>query len=92
VRVGPSDTDGPSPGPCVFPYASAAAFCTALRDRFAAIAKAETRYSLDELQRQFAYDRALALLFTAPDAAYWVLKGAGALLARLEQARHSKDH
>jgi hypothetical protein len=75
----------------VFPYSSAAAFRTALRDRFAAIAKAETRYSLDELQRQFAYDRALARLFTSPDAVSWVLKGAGALLARLEQARHSKD-
>jgi Nucleotidyl transferase AbiEii toxin, Type IV TA system len=89
--VGPSEAEGPSPGPPVFPYASAAAFRTALRDRFAAIAKTETRYSLDELQRQFAYDRALARLFTAPDAASWVLKGAGALLARLEQARHSKD-
>jgi Nucleotidyl transferase AbiEii toxin, Type IV TA system len=75
----------------VFPYASAAAFRTALRDGFAVIAKAESRYSLDELQRQFAYDRALARLFTAPDATSWVLKGAGALLARLEQARHSKD-
>ena len=53
----------------MFPYASAAAFRTALRDRFAVIAKSETRYSLDELQRQFSYDRALAWLFTAPDAA-----------------------
>ena len=85
------DTDGSSPEPDVFPYSSAAAFRTALRDRFAVIAKSETRYSLDELQRQFAYDRALARLFTAPDAASWVLKGAGALLARLEQARHSID-
>jgi hypothetical protein len=89
--VGRSDTDRPGPGSHVFPYQSAEAFRTALRDRFAAIAKAETRYSLDELQRQFAYDRALGRLFTAPDAASWVLKGAGALLARLEQARHSKD-
>jgi hypothetical protein len=89
--VGPSDSDGPRPGPHLFPYASAAAFRTALRDRFTAIAKAETPYSLDELQRQFAYDRVLARLFTAPDATSWVLKGAGALLARLEQARHSKD-
>ena len=87
----PSDTDGPSPGSHVFPYTSAAALRTALRDRFAAIAKAETRYSLDELQRQFAYDRVLARLFTSPDATSWVLKGAGALLARLEHARHSKD-
>jgi hypothetical protein len=38
-----------------------------VRDRFVAIAKAETRYSLDELQRQLAFDRALARLFTAPD-------------------------
>jgi Nucleotidyl transferase AbiEii toxin, Type IV TA system len=89
--VEPFDTVGSSPEPDVFPYASAAAFRTALRDRFAVIAKSETRYSLDELQRQFAYDRALARLFTAPDAASWVLKGAGALLARLEHARHSKD-
>ena len=84
----PSEADDPTAGPPVFPYGSAAAFRTALRDRFAAIAKADTRYSLDELQRQFAYDRALARLFTAPDADSWVLKGAGALLARLKQARH----
>jgi len=89
--LGPTDVDGTSPRPQVFPYATAAAFRTALRDRFAVIAKTETRYSLDELQRQFAYDRALARLFTASDAANWVLKGAGALLARLEHARHSKD-
>ena len=65
--MGPSEDEGSTAGPPVFPYGSAAAFRTALRDRFAAIAKADTRYSLDELQRQFAYDRALARLFTAPD-------------------------
>ena len=44
------------------------------------------------LQRQFAYDRVLARCFTGQDADAWVLKGAGALLARLEgQGRHSKD-
>lgn len=48
--------------------------------------EADATYTLDELQRQFACDRALARLFTAPDADGWVLKGAGALLARLEQA------
>jgi len=89
--VKPFDADGSSPQPDVFPYTSAAAFRTALRDRFTVIAKSETRYSLDQLQRQFAYDRALARLFAAPDAASWVLKCAGALLARLEHARHSKD-
>ena len=68
MRLEPFDTDASSPEPDVFPYASAAAFRTALRDRFAGIAKSETRYSLDELQRQFAYDRSLARLFTAPDA------------------------
>jgi hypothetical protein len=46
---------------------------------------------LDELQRQFAYDRLLARAFSGPDADRWVLKGAGALLARLPDARHSRD-
>jgi len=46
--VGPSDTDDPVPGPHLFPYASATAFRTALRDRFAAIAKAETRFPLPD--------------------------------------------
>ena len=32
------DIDGSSPEPDVFPYSSAAAFSTALRDRFAVIA------------------------------------------------------
>lgn len=85
------DGSGPTPATPVFPYRSAMAFRTALRDRFAAIAQTDARYSLDELQRQFAYDRALARLFTATDADRWVLKGAAALLARLELARHSKD-
>jgi len=83
-RVGSVDETG-------FPYATAAAFRTALKDRFAAIAKVDDRYTVDELQRQFAYDRVLARVFTAPDADRWVLKGAGALLARLEKARHSRD-
>lgn len=74
-----------------FPYATGAAFRTALKDRFAEIAKSGTGYTVNELQRQFAYDRALARIFTSPDADLWVLKGAGALLARLEHARHSKD-
>lgn len=91
MTVGRADKDGEVPGAGAFPYGSAAAFRAALKDRFAAIAKADDRYTVDELQRQFAYGRALARLFTAPEADSWVLKGAGALLARLEQARHSKD-
>lgn len=71
-------------------YATAAAFRAALKDRLTLLAS-DSGLTVDELQRQFAYDRALARIFTTPDARSWVLKGAGALLARLERARHSKD-
>jgi hypothetical protein len=74
-----------------FPYTTATAFRTALKERFGQIARTDRRYRLHELQRQFAYDRALARLFSSRDAERWVLKGAGALLARLSAARHSKD-
>ncbi|PSL05932.1 nucleotidyltransferase AbiEii toxin of type IV toxin-antitoxin system [Haloactinopolyspora alba] len=73
------------------PYANATAFRTALKDRLAAIATTQSNYTTDELHRQFAYDRALARIFSSQDADRWVLKGAGALLARLVHARHSKD-
>jgi len=72
-------------------YTSAAAFRTALKARFTAIAKQDPRYTVSELQRQFAYDRILSRCFSTDDAQRWVLKGAGALLARLPDARHSKD-
>jgi nucleotidyltransferase AbiEii toxin of type IV toxin-antitoxin system len=74
-----------------FRYETPSAFRNALKDRFGQIAYADRRYSLDELQRQFGYDRVLARLFSSDDAERWVLKGAGALLARLATARHSKD-
>ena len=74
-----------------FRYTTPTAFRTALKERFGQIARTDRRYRLDELQRQFAYDRALARLFSSPEADHWVLKGAGALLARLTAARHSKD-
>ena len=74
-----------------FRYTTPTAFRTALKERFGHIARTDRRYRLDELQRQFAYDRALARLFSSPEADHWVLKGAGALLARLSTARHSKD-
>jgi hypothetical protein len=74
------------------PYATPQAFRAALKDRFAALVKGDRRLSIDGLQRQFAYDRVLARCFTGGEAELWVLKGAGALLARLEgMARHSKD-
>jgi len=72
-------------------YETPLAFRNALKDRFGLIARTDQRYSLDELQRQFGYDRALARLFSSDDGHRWVLKGAGALLARLATARHSKD-
>lgn len=43
-----------------FRYATPTAFRTALKERFGQIARTDRRYRLDELQRQFAYDRALA--------------------------------
>jgi hypothetical protein len=73
------------------PYRTAAALRTALRDRLAKLAHTNTTHGLDELQRQLAYDRLLARVFNADDADRWVFKGAGALLARLSDARHSRD-
>jgi DNA-binding CsgD family transcriptional regulator len=73
-----------------FPYASPAALRAALTDRLKKLA-ASSPFTVTELHRQFAYDRLLARVFSAPDADRWVLKGAAALLARLDVARHSKD-
>jgi len=50
-----------------FPLATAEAFRTALKARFTAIARADPGYRLDELHRQFAYDRVLARCFTGED-------------------------
>jgi hypothetical protein len=55
-----------------FPYATAAAFRNALKDLFSEIAKSDSGFSIGELQRQFAYDRALARIFTSPRADQWV--------------------
>jgi hypothetical protein len=73
-----------------FPYGSPAALRAALTDRLKKLA-ASSPFTMTDLQRQFAYDRLLARVFSAPDAERWVLKGAAALLARLDVARHSKD-
>lgn len=75
----------------VFRYESPQAFRRALTDRLRQFARTDERFTLDELLRQFAYDRALARLFSSADADKWVLKGAGALLARIRVSRHSKD-
>ena len=63
----------------------------ALKDRLSSIAGSNPAVKLNQLQRQFAYDRLLTRLFSAAGADTWVLKGAGALLARLHAARHSVD-
>lgn len=70
-------------------YATAAAFRRALEDRLKAEAKARGR-SVEELRREFLFQRFLAMLFSAPDA-QWVLKGGASLLMRLVEARFSRD-
>lgn len=73
-------------------YATPHAFRAALRDRFGAFTNGDHGLRVEEMQRQFAYDRVLARCFAGQDADRWVLKGAVALLARLAgHARHSKD-
>jgi len=73
-----------------FPYRSPSALRAALTDRLRKLA-ASSPFTVTDLYRQFAYDRLPARVFSAPDADRWVLKGAAALLARLDVARHSKD-
>ena len=60
-------------------YSSPGAFRRALTDRLRAISE-ESRWTLAQLQRQFAYDRLLERLYLVDDG--WVVKGAAALLAR----------
>jgi hypothetical protein len=70
-------------------YATANAFRRALEDRLKSEAKARGR-SLEELRREFLFQRFLALIFSVPDI-QWVLKGGAGLLMRLTEARFSKD-
>ena len=60
-------------------YGSPAAFRRALTDKLRNRA-AESRWTLQELQRLMAYDRLLARLYLVDDG--WIVKGATALLAR----------
>lgn len=71
-------------------YSDPRALRQAVKDRLRRLAD-EGGGQLTNLQRQFAYDRLLCRVFqTDPDR--WVLKGATAMLARLEgQARHTID-
>jgi hypothetical protein len=62
----------------------------AISDRLRQVA--DRNRSLQDLLRQFAYDRLLYRVFTAEDSDRWVLKGATALLARLGgEGRHTVD-
>lgn len=70
-------------------YATANAFRRALEDRLKQEAKLRGR-PLEELRREFLFQRFLALLFAGPDG-NWVLKGGASLLMRLAEARSSKD-
>ena len=60
-------------------YTSPAAFRRALTDRLVNAAK-ESRWTLQQLQRQMAYDRLLERLYLVDQG--WIVKGATALLAR----------
>ncbi|MHB1432096.1 MAG: nucleotidyl transferase AbiEii/AbiGii toxin family protein [Streptosporangiaceae bacterium] len=69
-------------------YATPAAFRRALTDRLKAAAK-EGRWTLQQLQRQVAYDRLIERLYLIDDG--WIVKGATALLARDIGVRGSLD-
>lgn len=72
-------------------YETPLALRRALTDRLKTAAR-DGGVALQELQRQYAYDRLLYRLFTGRDADRWVLKGATAVLARIgSDARHSLD-
>jgi hypothetical protein len=72
-------------------YGDPAALRQALTDRLRLLVRQRRGAQLADLQRQFAYDRLLSRVFrTEPEA--WVLKGATALLARMQGfARHTVD-
>lgn len=72
-------------------YNSPRSLRQAVTDRLRNLAQAEPERQLADLQRQFAYDRLLCRVFRA-DPERWMLKGATAMLARLQGvARHTVD-
>ena len=70
-------------------YRDGTALWRAVGDRARTAARATSRPA-NELTRRFVYDRFLARVFADPEAP-WVLKGGTAVLARVDDARHSKD-
>lgn len=69
-------------------YGSPGAFRRALTDRLREVA-ATSPWSVQQLQRQMAYDRLLERLYSADDS--WVVKGAAALIARDIGVRETVD-
>jgi Nucleotidyl transferase AbiEii toxin, Type IV TA system len=72
------------------PHASPNALREAIVARANTAARANPRFNVQQLLRQFAYARLLARVFTL-EPENWVLKGGVSLLARLPNARHSLD-
>ncbi len=68
-------------------YATPAAFRTALTDKLRVLA-GNSKWTLPQLRRQFAYDRFLERLYMMDDE--WIVKGAVALLAREIGVRGSR--
>lgn len=71
-------------------YATAEAFRKAITGRAKQAALIDPSTSPDKRMRQFAYNRFLTRIFNNGNDE-WVLKGGVALLARLPDARHSRD-
>lgn len=77
----------------VFPYTSADSFRTALLAKSRNAAKADPTRDAQTRQRLFCFNRFLSRVFSHPEAAdgNWALKGGASLMARLSEARMSKD-
>jgi hypothetical protein len=65
-------------------FADPAALRQAINARLRVLVSDDPQLQLTDLQRQVAYDRFLTRVFLAPGCERWVLKGAAALLARLQ--------
>lgn len=70
-------------------YATAPAFRRALDERLKKQARLRGQ-PLEQLRREFLFQRFLAMIFAVPNSP-WVLKGGASLLMRLPAARFSRD-
>ena len=80
-------------GEPVFRYTSADSFRIALLALTRNAAKVDPTRDAQTRQRLFCFNRLLSRVFSHPEAANgtWALKGAASLMARLREARASKD-